>query len=574
MTCMLTPILIGSCCLASGTARQIEWVDRFGVDLHVEGFVTTSEDSRMTSAVLEDPIRPDQHFLLIEVKANTPARMQLFWMRGHELPAEARSASLQIAASKDYVPYVLDLAVNSGFNGADQLRLDPADGPGTVFDIRRLDFVAAEDIPPSLIADLVEFCCYSSKLHYLPGEGIDYLSELLARYYPDRASSKILKVELRNDAGHVVDTAVHQYGLRPGQVYKIIQGRFEPDSPLAPGRYTLCALSIDQRSGLRLEAQHIFGIQGPDDPFVYETPFKFIKDFSIIKGPKGRYHIFSITGDLFANHDWVPDGQERTFSHASSQDLRHWTIHPPVISISDQPYPDGRGRFKDRNVWAPHVIERDGRYWMFYTSVNQHLSQSISLAMSPDLFEWTEYEHNPVFTPEGIEWVNWARDSWGDCRDPMVLREGDVFYLYATVNLKPPGETGGVIVVQSTDLLHWHQPRIAVRGRMVSESPHVFKIGDRFFMATSSIGAATYASNHPATGWHRIDFSRPDVQAAERWVSTSRGWAEEVIHWDTNELLMGVITFRHRGNSIYLFRMKTREDLTTEYQSPWALDAD
>ena len=224
-------------------------------------------------------------------------------------------------------------------------------------------------VPPSLLPALIDFRCFTPKLHYQPGEPIEYRTVLSTWCCPDRASSRILTVKLRNGANEIMASAVQQYGIRPGTRIKEVQKVLDVDAPLKPGKYVLEATSRDPRSGLTVSSQHVFGIQGPGDPFLYETPFKFVKDFSIVQAEDGRWHIFSITGDLLGSHTWEADGQERTFSHASSVNLRDWTSHPPVISISDDAYADGKGRFKDRNVWAPHVIRHDGRYWMFYTSV-------------------------------------------------------------------------------------------------------------------------------------------------------------------------------------------------------------
>ena len=125
------------------------------------------------------------------------------------------------------------------------------------------------------------------------------------------------------------------------------------------------------------------------------------------------------------------------------------------------------------------------------------------------------------------------------------------------------------MVAESEDLLHWRRPAIAVRGKTASESPQVWKDGETYCMTTSSIGAATYVSEHPMRGWKRFDFPRPDTQAAEKLVATSQRCAEEVVRMEDGSFLIGAFTWRHRGNSIYFFRMMTSGGVPTAYQSPW-----
>lgn len=432
-------------------------------------------------------------------------------------------------------------------------------------------------VPQALAAaageeDVPGFHVFTGKLHYQPGERISYGATIDAAAYPDQASSKVLRVELVNAAGKVVATDTQQYGLAStrGAGHKELFGTLEPEASAAlpPGRFELRATSLDQRSGLTLRDTHAFVVQEEGDNAVAETPFRFVKDFSIIPGPDGRWHLFSITGEFVDNHDWEPDGQERAFSHLSSPDLHTWTVHPPVLSITDDTYPDGEEHYQDRNVWAPHVIEHEGLYYLFYTSVNEAMSQSISLATSPDLFEWTPHEQNPVFTLESADWAHWFRDSWSDCRDPMVLEAEGRFYLYVTAHAKEAvdGQKGIVAVSTSDDLVSWSTGRIAVRGDNAMESPHVWKTGDRYHMTVSAGGHGTYISDDPASGWRRQAFPRPDVAAVETHIETSRGYAEEAVPLGDGTHLVAVLTWRHWGNTIYFFRTQMEAGRIAGYE--------
>ena len=535
-----------------------------------DGFKSTGHDP----FVVVDAQRAvciDECCLLLTLRVSQPVPAQVFWSRDGAPWSELRSTSFP-APGSDAQVLVLNLDADGAFRGLDKLRVDLGHEAGLDFDIQAVEFTTPQAVPAAHLPGLIQFRALTSKLHYLPGERIEYRVALRARCYPDRQSSKLLTLRVTDDTGQEILDQYQQYGIRPGARFTDVQGVLEFDRPLPPGRYTLHAESRDQRSGLTLSAAHVFGVQAADDPLVCETPFKFVKDFSVIRGPEARWHVFSITGDFFDNHDWMPDGQERTFSHASSADLRHWTVHPPVLTITDRKHPDGVGCYENRNIWAPHVIHHDGRYWMFYTSVNDAVSQSISLATSDDLFHWTEYERNPVFTLEGVEWANWARTAWADCRDPCVLVDGDRFCLYATAHARPPGEPGAVVVAESHDLIHWSNPQIAVRAKGSSESPQVWKVGASYCMTTSSLGAATYVSDDPVSGWTRVDFPRPNTLGRERFVPTSPSYAEEVVRLPSGDWLMASLTWRHHGNSLYLWRMKCENGRPVSYESPWTLD--
>lgn len=543
-----------------------------GIESHDGGHRLTEAMGWLEPTSPPEAVPSKRSVVLLDVTSSAPLRVRLYWWRGDLSLSERRVVTAQIEPGSAPRTVALDLDTGDRFPGLSGYRLHIHGPPGTTFSISAPQFVTAEEVPDACVPSLLGFQGFTSKRHYQPGERLDYGAILDARCYPDRSSSKILTVRVTNEAGREVARAFQQYGLRAGARYKEIRGVVEPSAPLAPGPYTMYARSVDQRSDLTLESTHTFVVQGPDDAFVYETPFKFVKDFSIVRGPDDRWHIFSITGDLMGSHDWADDGQERTFSHASSDDLRHWTEHPPVISISHATYPDSKERFKDRNVWAPHVIAHAGRYWMFYTSVNEHVSQSISLATSEDLFHWTEYENNPVFTPEGIPWATWGRDRWGACRDACVIKQGERFYLYVTADVRPSkdsDDTGAIIVARSTDLVHWEAPAIAVRGPIACESPQVWPLGETFYLLTSSHGAGTWTSAHPMHGWTPTPVPRPDIARVQKYPPVGSSYAEEIAILPDGGHLMAALTFHYWGNSIYLFRMITDGERVVGYESPW-----
>jgi sucrose-6-phosphate hydrolase SacC (GH32 family) len=241
------------------------------------------------------------------------------------------------------------------------------------------------------------------------------------------------------------------------------------------------------------------------------------------------------------------------------------------LSISENDYPDGNEKYEDRNIWAPHVIYHEGTYYMFYTSVNKQVSQSVSLATSKDLFNWKKHDKNPIVRLEDAEWASWRRDGWADFRDPAILKDGDTFYMYCTVHAKDG--RGTVSVCKSRDLFNWTTPTIAAVGKPAMESPFVWKQGGHYYMTTSSTGGGTWKSSYPDKKWVNVGFSRPPLPTMEKYVPTSVSCAEEVVPFGDGNLLMASLTWRYWGNSIYLSKIISDKDgQPTRYESPFVLE--
>jgi len=542
------------------------------VEKTAEGYRTTGSDPWLVSETMEPRVSEERCYLLVELTTSRQETMQVFWREKGEDFAEERSARFEVPVRRKPAVHVVDLGVRGSFRDVEAIRFDPSQGAGLRFRIERLELVTLSEVPEEAWVSLLEFDCYTSKMHYRPGERIEYQATMQSRSYPDRQSSKILEVKLYDEEGREVGASVQHYGLLPLHQIRELRGVVEVPKPLTPGKYRMEAISTDQRSGLKLRASKTFGVQGEDDPFIYETPFKYINDFSFIQGKDGRWHVFGITGDLTPGMLWTQDGQARTFSHGSSADLRNWTYHKPAVTISNDKHPGGNGKYKDRNVWAPHVIRRGDTYYMFYTSVNEFISQSISVATSKDLFEWEEHEGNPVFTLERVEWAKWTRDEWSDCRDPIVLVDGDKFYLYVTgeaSEFEDERDRGLIVVAESDDLIHWRNPEIAVRGHRAMESAQVWKEGGRYHMVTSAQGAGTFTSAHPVRGWERDEFPRAPVREAEKYVEAIDGRIEEVVWLDDGRMIMASGSFR---NSLYFFEVETDgAGKPVRYKSPFKL---
>jgi len=560
---------------SSVSAFQPKWLNTNSIEKEQDVYIVKGLDPWMVSETIQETIPKENDYLQIKIKASAAVQGYFYWWKINQTLNFSRHASFAIPASDDFKTIVVDLNKTGRFEGLNAFRFGVASHQGLKFEILDIEFITGDQAPEKELIKQCDFKCYTSKLHYAYNQtAIDYQVSFLTRNYPERRSSKILEASIVNAEGKTVACQYQQYGISDIQQRKVLHGTFRLDKPLTPGKYILKTISTDQMTSDTLSSEHIFAIQTKDAPFVYETPFKFVKDFSIIRDQKGLWHIFSITGDFVDGHDWIPAGNERTFSHGTSKDLRNWTYHKPVISITDETYPDGNGKYKDRNVWAPQVIYHNGLYYMFYTSINSYVCQSVSLATSKDLFNWTEHDSNPVYTLENLDWAAWGRAQWSDCRDPGIIKDGDTFYMYVTAH-SPIEEPRGILAVaQSKDLLNWSDYQIAVRHIPSMESPQLWKQNGKFYMTTSAHGQGTWVSDHPTRGWKKAGFPRPPITSEfEKDVPTSPSYAEEVVRLEDGRLIIASLTWRLWGNSIYISEIQNDKDgQPIGYKSPFNID--
>ena len=200
---------------------------------------------------------------------------------------------------------------------------------------------------------------------------------------------------------------------------------------------------------------------GPDSPHFRagETyPEWGPNDFSILKGPDGRWHALGITHPV-PRADWpIHEGEWMAFHAAAPPgSLKDhlcdgaWKDLPKVLPPSARP-----GELKP--LFAPYILQRDGVYHMIYGP------SDMRLATSKDLFSWT---------PKG---TLFSQD--GGARDPCVLPfEGRYHMVYVAGN--------SLYARTSTDLVTWSDPPRVVfeMDRPGSpESPVLLRRGDDFYL--------------------------------------------------------------------------------------------
>ncbi|MEV8627264.1 family 43 glycosylhydrolase [Streptomyces sp. NPDC051079] len=202
---------------------------------------------------------------------------------------------------------------------------------------------------------------------------------------------------------------------------------------------------------------------GPFTP-VYDpsTPGRrrYLNDHTLIEAD-GRWHVFGIVGDSAAPGHSPDSAAETAFAHASAPGpYGPWTGHADALTLAP-------GYHGEEHLWAPHVIEADGTYWMFYAAGGKD-GAAINLATSPDLSTWTRLPSGPLFRGRAA-------------RDPMVTRIGGRWVMYYT----EVSATDGRHLVchrRSDDLVHWSEPAVAYAdettestGVSVTESPFVLE---------------------------------------------------------------------------------------------------
>ena len=239
----------------------------------------------------------------------------------------------------------------------------------------------------------------------------------------------------------------------------------------------------------------------PKDYIWWAPPHEYLKDHAIVE-KDGVYHLFSICGT--AGQDWLlpwRNGNEERFLHATSKDLRTWQVEGYVLRPGDTGSPDAS------KIWAPHIIKHESTYYMFYTGVTHEKEEgwsdhveTICLATSTDLTNWTKHTANPVFrAPE------WAEHTTAPiaCRDPMVMRddEGKRWIMYYTALVRKDDKLQSAVgVAVSTDLLKWDDVGCIVTDERngSTESCFVTKRSGKYYLFMND---RLSVSDDPITGW-------------------------------------------------------------------------
>ena len=146
---------------------------------------------------------------------------------------------------------------------------------------------------------------------------------------------------------------------------------------------------------------------------------------------QGKYHVF------FQYYPHAPRWGPMHWGHAVSDDLIHWE-ELPIALFPNMEYENDGGCF------SGSAIVKDGRLYLFYTSVSRELGQTQSVAYSDDGLYFTKYSGNPVILENPL--------GFRDFCDPKVTYMDDTYYMVVGSGDEYSGK---VLLFNSNDLFHW-----------------------------------------------------------------------------------------------------------------------
>lgn len=179
---------------------------------------------------------------------------------------------------------------------------------------------------------------------------------------------------------------------------------------------------------------------------------------------KGKYHAF------FQHNPYSTEWDKMHWGHAVSDDLLNWE-ELPIALYPDKDYENTGGCF------SGSAIEKDGRLYLFYTSVAEKQTQSV--AYSDDGINFTKYEGNPVIRENPLGYY--------DFRDPKVTEIDGQYYMVTGSGNKDAGQ---VLLFKSENLLDWEYVGILFESKTFApciECPDFFKLNDRYVLMFSKM---------------------------------------------------------------------------------------
>jgi beta-fructofuranosidase len=156
----------------------------------------------------------------------------------------------------------------------------------------------------------------------------------------------------------------------------------------------------------------------------------------------------------------------RGIAHRVSRDLVNWEIRPLAIP---------------GNVATGSVVAHAGRFYFFYTATAE---QTVHLATSDNLDDWTPYDHNPVAAVDGKFYIG------DNFRDPYVFYHDDESCWWMLVAAETPGpvrfRAGCVGLFKSKNLFDWQpaEPLWAPGLGPRHECPQVIHRAGRWYLFT------------------------------------------------------------------------------------------
>lgn len=187
------------------------------------------------------------------------------------------------------------------------------------------------------------------------------------------------------------------------------------------------------------------------------------------------HSVFWYDGYYYLVANYIPN--EDKFAYGRSQNLCEWEELSPVLA---ERIP---GTKDESAVWAPFVWEEDEIFYMIYTGVSRGITQSIMLATSVDPSEPDLWQpHGMVFQPNH-EGMIYQPGGWADCRDPIILKVEDIYYLFYT-GLDVGGGIVGLATAKSPfgPWKDWGSIITPLQDNGMAESPVVVRFDGFFYL--------------------------------------------------------------------------------------------
>lgn len=243
-----------------------------------------------------------------------------------------------------------------------------------------------------------------------------------------------------------------------------------------------------------------YDFEGP----VYYRPGEIVKDHSLIR-IDDTFHLYFIV---------VGINGEKSFGHATSPNLRHWTRQPDVLFAGPEVWDAAA-------IWAPTVVRYpiDPRFLiMYYTGVNTYYAQRMGFALTsdPNVFCKAPSASYPPFHGD-TSWMYWYEDQWSNYRDPGFFMENNTCYMVHTAHTW--AWKGAIALATSSDYFTWHDagPIYVADNWHAIESVFLMKRNGRyhlFFTEETIEGISHMSSDSLRSGWNIATRTVIDLGAA------------------------------------------------------------
>jgi len=298
--------------------------------------------------------------------------------------------------------------------------------------------------------------------------------------------------------------------------------------------------------------------------FVDPDPWVLTKEFALFynsvpdtgAGRPGMRGLFHIIYQRTAG----PQAAETLFGHAWSQDLFHWVVDTAAFAVNTTPW-------NSLHVWAPSLVEYQGKVYMFYTGVDQANDQSIGYA-STSLLDTTNTVWDPdrvrVWTANDTRWAITDPPLYSgqtQLRDPFVIHDpeqpGRLLMFYAAhdsvdYKLNWGGLAVGVARSQPgsvnawEDLGYYPSTLRSVTKIAQLEGPHVFPVNggnDGWRLMYSSAGTPPGETGNTTIRFERLSSgasvadTTPAHWGAPQVLKDYLGGSSTVFGWSGSEEL-------------------------------------